>query len=178
MLQVFCRNTGTTRKFVEGTSLLKMLEEFDFERPYQILSAKVNNVSQGLKFRVYQNKDIEFLDAREPSGMRVYCRSLCFLLCKAASDEFPGCRVYMEHPISRGYFFHLHKAGDAPVTQVDVDALKARMRSMVEKDMPFHRYDVHTEEAIRIFSESGSFDKVRLLQTGDEVYTDYYTLLM
>ena len=176
MLQIFCRNTGTTRKFVEGTSLLKMLEEFDFERPYQILSAKVNNVSQGLKFRVYQNKDIEFLDAREPSGMRVYCRSLCFLLCKAASDEFPGCRVYMEHPISRGYFFHLHKAGDAPVTQVDVDALKARMRSMVEKDMPFHRYDVHTEEAIRIFSESGSFDKVRLLQTSDEVYADYYTL--
>lgn len=176
MLQIFCKNTNTTRKYVEGTSLLKMLDDFDFEKPFPIISAKVNNVSQGLKFRVYQNKEVEFLDAREPSGMRVYCRSLCFLLCKSAADVFPGCRVYMEHPISHGYFFHLYKSDSSAVTQEDVDALKARMRGIVEQDMPFHRYDVHTEEAIKIFNANGSYDKVRLLQTNDEVYSDYYTL--
>lgn len=176
MLQIFCKNTGTTKKFVEGTSLLKMLEEFDFERPYRIISAKVNNVSQGLKFRVYQNKDVEFLDAREPSGMRVYCRSTCFLLCKAAADVFPGCRVYMEHPISNGYFFHLHKADGSEVTQENVDTLKARMRGIVEEDMPFHRYNVKTEEAIEIFKSIDYYDKVNLLETSDEVYSDYYTL--
>lgn len=109
MVQVYCKNTRTSRKFPEGTSLLQMLSEFEFERPYPIISAKVNNVSQGLKFKVYQNKDIEFIDVRESSGRRVYCRSLCFLLFKAATDIFPGSKLYMEHPISHGYFCHLRK---------------------------------------------------------------------
>ena len=77
MLQIYCKNTGTSRNYQEGTSLLNMLPDFEFDRPYPIVSAKVNNVSQGLKFRAYQNKDIEFIDVRHPSGMRVYCRSLC-----------------------------------------------------------------------------------------------------
>ena len=80
MLQIFCKNTRTTRNFPEGTSLLEALSGFDFEKPYPIVSAKVNNVSQGLKFKLYQNRDVEFMDVRESSGMRVYTRSLCFLL--------------------------------------------------------------------------------------------------
>ena len=119
MIQIYCKNTGTTGKFREGTSLLQMLGEFQFEQPYPIVSAKVNNVSQGLKFRAYQNKDIEFVDVRQPSGMRAYCRSLCFLLCKAAADVFPESRVFMEHPISNGYFCHLRKADGTPVTSED-----------------------------------------------------------
>ena len=77
MIRIYCKNTGTSREFPEGISLLEVLSAFEFEKPYPIVSAKVNNVSQGLKFKVYNNKDIEFLDLRDPSGMRVYCRSLC-----------------------------------------------------------------------------------------------------
>ena len=176
MLQVYCKNTKSSKKFPEGTSLLQMLSEFEFERPYPIVSAKVNNVSQGLKFKVYQNKDIEFIDVREASGMRVYCRSLCFLLFKAATDVFPGSKLYMEHPISHGYFAHLRKADDTEVTCDDLKLLEARMKEIVEKDMPFHRYDVQTDRAIKEFRKAGYDDKVRLLETSGEAYTDYYTL--
>ena len=176
MVQVYCKNTGETKRFPEGTSLLQMLSEFDCHRPYPIVSAKVNNVSQGLKFKVYQNKDIEFIDVREPSGMRVYCRSLCFLLFKAAQDVFPGSKLYMEHPISHGYFCHLRKADDTEVTETDLTLLEDRMHALVEKDMPFHRYDVQTERAIKEFRKAGYDDKVKLLETSGEAYTDYYTL--
>ena len=176
MVQVYCKNTQQTKRFPEGTSLLQMLSEFDFKSPFPIVSAKVNNVSQGLKFKVYQNKDIEFMDVRESSGMRVYCRSLCFLLYKAASDVFPGSKLYMEHPISRGYFCHLRKADGTDVTADDLALLEDRMHELVEKDMPFHRYDVQTERAIKEFRKAGFDDKVRLLETSGEAYTDYYTL--
>ena len=176
MLQVYCKNSRTTRKFPEGTSLVQMLEDFEFERPYPIVSAKVNNVSQGLKFKVYQNKDIEFLDVREHSGRRVYFRSLCFLLFKAATDVFPGSRLFMEHPISGGYFCHLRKADGTDLTCEDLKFLEAKMRELVEKDLPFHRYDVQTDRAIKEFRKSGYDDKVRLLETSGEAYTDYYTL--
>ena len=104
MLKIYCKNTGSYKFFKEGTTLLDMLPEFEFYKPYDILSAKVNNVSEGLKFRVFNNRDIEYLDYRSYSGRNVYCRSLCFLLCKAAQDEFPGCSIIMRRPISKGYF--------------------------------------------------------------------------
>ena len=176
MVQVFCKNTGESKRFPEGTSLLQMLTEFDCHRPYPIVSAKVNNVSQGLKFKVYQNKDIEFIDVRESSGMRVYCRSLCFLLFKAATDVFPGSRLYMEHPISHGYFCHLRKADGNNLSPMDLQLLEDKMKELVAKDLPFHRYDVQTERAIKEFRKAGFEDKVRLLETSGEAYTDYYTL--
>lgn len=176
MIQVYCKNTGTYKSFREGTTLLDMLPEFVFDRPYPIVSAKVNNVSQGLKFRVYNNRDIEFVDATVPSGMRVYNRSLFFLLCKAAHDVFKGSRLYVEHPISHGYYCELNKADGSRITVQDVEKIKARMQSMVERDMNFHRFEVQTEEAIRIFREKGAEDKAKLLETSGQVYMDYYTL--
>ena len=176
MVQVFCKNTQETKRFPEGTSLAQMLTEFKCQGPYPIVSAKVNNVSQGLKFKVYQNKDIEFIDAREPSGMRVYCRSLYFLLYKAACDVLPGSKLYIEHPISHGYFCHIRKADDTEITPQDSALVEGRMKELVEKDLPFHRYDVQTERAIKEFKKAGFEDKVRLLETSGEAYTDYYTL--
>ena len=174
MIQVYCKNTGTYKSFREGTTLLDMLPSFDFAQPFPIVSAKVNNVSQGLKFRVYNNRDVEFVDATSASGMRVYNRSLFFLMCKAAHDVVKGSRLYVEHPISHGYYCELVKADGGKVTQADVDKIKARMQSIVDRDLNFHRYEVQTDEAIKIFK--GSEDKVRLLRTSGQVYMDYYTL--
>lgn len=176
MLQIFCKNTGTSKKYPEGTSLLQMLGDFEFDQPWPIVSAKVNNVSQGLKFKVYKSKDIEFVSIKEESGRRVYSRSLCFLLYKAAVDIFPSCELYMEYPVSGGYFFHLYKENNVPLQPAEIDLIQARMREIVQEDMPFHRYDVQTPKAIKIFRDSGYLDKVKLLETNEEVYADYYKL--
>lgn len=175
MLRIFCKNTNTSLEFQDGLTLLDMLKSFDFEQPYDIVTAKVNNVSQGLKFRVYKNKTIEFLDARDPSGMRIYTRSLCFLLTKAAHDVFPESKLYVELPISNGCFCNLHTKKE-PLTAEDVAKIKKRMKEIVAKNIPFHRYDVPTDEAIGIFKKAGYDDKVKLLQTSGQVYTNYYTL--
>ena len=103
MLQIRCKNNNVTKSFPEGTSLLDVYQEFadEIQLPYPVVSAKVNNTSQGLKFRLYQNRDVEFLDAREGSGHRVYMRSLSFLLYKATQDVFPGSKLFIEHSLSR-----------------------------------------------------------------------------
>lgn len=176
MVQVYCKNTKESKRFPEGTSLAQMLSEFNPSLPYPAVSAKVNNVSQGLKFKVYQNKDVEFMDVREASGMRVYCRSLCFLLYKASLDVLPEIKLYMEHPIGHGIFIHLRKADNTDITPDEISAIKEKMLELVQKDMPFHRYDVQTDKAIKEFRKSGYMDKVKLLETSGEAYTDYYTL--
>ena len=79
MLQIYCKNINQTRSFREGISLLEIYNDFGLDMPYGVVSAKVNNKVEDLNFRVYYNKDVEFLDITNPSGMRTYFRSLCFM---------------------------------------------------------------------------------------------------
>ena len=178
MLQIRCKNNNVTKSFPEGTSLLDIYQEFadDIKLPYPVVSAKVNNASQGLKFRVYQNRDVEFLDAREGSGHRVYVRSLCFLLYKATQDIFPGSKLFIEHTISRGYYCNFKKKNNESLAEGDVERLYERMQEIVNLDMPFRRTEATNEEAIRVFAERGFSDKVKLLETSGQIYSDYYTL--
>ncbi len=178
MLQIRCKNNNMTKSFPEGTSLLDVYQEFadSIHLPYPVVSAKVNNVSQGLKFRLYQNRDVEFMDAREGSGHRVYVRSLCFVLYKATQDLFPGSKLFIEHSISRGYYCNFKKKGGDSLADGDIEHIRQRMQEIISLDMPFRRNEATTEEAIRIFAERGFTDKVKLLETSGQVYTYYYTL--
>ena len=176
MIQVYCLNTKTTKEFNEGTTLLDMLPEFEFDRPYPIVSAKVNNVSQGLKFRVYNSRDVEFIDLTHHTARLVYFRSLAFLLYKAAQDLFPGSKLNMEHPISKGCFCRIKKSDGMILDANDVAALRVRMRAIVADDIPFHRHEARVEDAVKMFGKQGQEDKVKLLETSGKAYTDYYTL--
>jgi uridine kinase len=178
MLQIRCKNNNITKSFPEGTSLIDVYQEFadELQMPYPVVSAKVNNTSQGLKFRLYQNRDVEFLDARDGSGHRVYVRSLCFVLYKATCDIFPGSKLFIEHPLSRGYYCNFKKRGNEVLTDEDVEAIRQRMQEIIDLDIPFRRNEATTEEAVRVFAERGFADKVKLLETSGQIYSDYYTL--
>lgn len=176
MVRIFCKNTGTYKEFLEGTPLLDIAPQFEFDKPYDILAAKVNNVAEGLRFRVFHNRDVEFLDYRTYIGRNFYSRSLCFLLYKATRDMFPESRMTIRRPISKGYFCSVYKNDGSSLTEEDVEAIGARMRELVDENIPFKRKELQIEEAIKIFKESGDLDKVKLLETCGEVYITCYSL--
>ena len=176
MVRIYCKNTGTYKEFLEGTSLLDIAPQFEFDKPYEILAAKVNNVAEGLRFRVFHNRDVEFLDYRTYIGRNFYSRSLCFLLYKATRDLFPESRMTIRRPISKGYFCSVYKNDGSFLTEEDVEAIGARMRELVDENIPFKRKELQIEEAIKIFKESGDLDKVKLLETCGEVYITCYSL--
>ena len=178
MIRIRCNNNHITKSFPEGISLVDVYQEFadDIQLPYPVVSAKVNNVSQGLKFRVYNNRDVEFIDATSGSGRRVYVRSVCFVLYKAVSDVFPGSKLFIEHPLSKCIYCNFRKKGGTPLTDADVTRICQRMQEIIDADMPFRRTEAPLDEAIRVFRERGFSDKVKLLETSGQVYTYYYTL--
>lgn len=176
MVRIYCKNTGTYKEFLEGTPLLDIAPQFEFDKPYEILAAKVNNVAEGLRFRVFHNRDVEFLDYRTYIGRNFYSRSLCFLLYKATRDLFPESRMTIRRPISKGYFCSVYKNDGSFLTEEDVEAIGARMRELVDENIPFKRKELLIEEAIKIFKESGDLDKVKLLETCGEVYITCYSL--
>lgn len=176
MVNVFCVNTNTEQSFPEGMTLMEILPSFGIGGKYPVIAAKVNNVTQGLKYRVFNSRKVEFLDYTTYIGRSVYCNSLCFLLCKAARDVFPGCRVVLRRPISKGYYCSVVKADHTVLTYSDLDRITSRMREIVDADIPFRRHEVTMEKAMEIFAGMGYDDKVKLIQTTGEVYVNYYSL--
>lgn len=174
MLQIYCKNNNSTREFPEGSSLLDIYNGFNLAMPYGPVSAKVNNKVESLDFRVYYNKDIEFLDITSSSGMRTYVRSLFFILVKAVEELYPQGSISLEHPISKGYFCKLHI--DRTIGLDDVQRIKQKMQEIIAADIPYTRTESHTEKVVRLFEERGMPDKARLLDTYGQLYSYYYQL--
>lgn len=176
MVKVFCKNTSETKEFQEGSNLCEVLKSFKPGMPYPVLAAKVNNVVEGLRYRVFNNRDVEFIDYTSYAGRGVYCRSLCFLLAKACEDVFPGSRITMRRPISKGYFCELTKPDGSGTGASDIERIRNRMKEIVKAGTDFKRHEVKTAEAVKLFSGLGYDDKVKLIATSGEVYISYYTL--
>ena len=174
MIQIYCVNNGKTLDFPTGCELLDIFPATGVELPYPVISARVNNVTEGLNYKVYNNKDVEFLDLRDPSAMRTYVRSLCFVLYKAVSELFSDGQLFIRHPVSNGYYCSLYI--NRPITVEDVNAIKAKMKEIIAADIPFKCIESQATEAIRLFKERGRKDKVRLLETSGRLYTKYYML--
>lgn len=178
MVNIYCVNTGESKAFTEGTTLLEMLSSFAPSLPleHRVVAAKVNNVVQGLKYKAFNSRQVEFLDYTSYCGRSVYTSSLCFLLCKAVGDVLPGSRVILRRPISKGYYCTIEKPDATSITDEELATITSRMRHLVDAAIPFRRHEVRTDEAIEMFGDLGYDDKVKLLRTSGDVYVNYYTL--
>lgn len=173
-IQIRCKNNKKTQKFAIGSTLSDIYNEFNLKMPYGPVSAKVNNKVEGMHYRVYHDKDVEFLGLHSASGLRAYTRSLFFVLCKAVHDIFPDGSVVIDIPVSNGYYCNL-KIGRA-VTQQDVDRLRTRMQEIIDAAMPIHRFECPAEDAIEMFRRAGAVSKVKLLESVGKLYTTYYEI--
>lgn len=173
VLTVRCVNNGKKIEIAEGCKLSELLEKADVDLKYRAMAARVNNVSRGLDFRLYNNADVEFLDICSSSGMRTYMRTLLFVVAKAVEDLYEGVHVSVEAPISNGYYLNLRHAENF---QVDIDQIRKRMDEIIAQDIPFKREVCPTQDAIKVFEAAGMRSKVKLLKSISSLYTTYYTL--
>ena len=171
---IYCTNTKTYRDFPTGENLIKILEGFAIHSQFKIVAAKVNNKIEPLNYQAYHNKTVTFVDLSEPPGMRTYVRSLCFLLSKAVAEIHPEAQLYIEHPISLGYFCRISNI--SAIDEKAIDAIKAKMWEYISADLPFEGIEEETEKVVKIFRDRGFEDKASLLETSGELYSKYYRM--
>ncbi len=174
-LTIYCKNTGTYHEVPIGASLLEIYTLVGSPLSYKPMNALVNNKTEGLTYRCWQPKDIEYVDYTQLSGMRTYVRSLCYLFSKAVNDILPDATLKLEHSISKGYYCVVHN-GMPHVDAETIGKIKQRMRELVDADLPFRLKTVRTEEAVVLFRAKGMDDKASLIESAGLPYTSYYEL--
>ena len=167
-------NNGMTVEAPVGATLEEVYQMSGLQMEHGPISAHVNNKVEGMHFRVYKQKEVEFLDITSSSGSRAYTRSLFFVLCKAAHDIYETCKVSIDIPVSNGYYVNLNIG--RPVTLDDAGAIRRRMQEIIDAALPIHRHETTTEEAIKMFSILHNKSKVKLLQSTGRLYTTFYDI--
>ena len=173
-IQIRCKNNKKTQNVEIGSTLFDVFSSFDLKMTHGPVSARVNNKVEGMHYRVYNSKDVEFLDMTSASGSRAYTRTLFFVLCKAVQDIYPNTDVVIDIPVSNGFYVDIRLG--RPVVDEDVNILRRRMQEIIDSKMPIRRFTVPTEEAIALFQEKGDVEKVKLLRTSGSIYTTYYKI--
>ena len=173
-VKIRCKNNGETKEIAIGSTLKEAYEAFGLSMEFGPINATVNNRTEGLNYRLYHNKDVEYFDLHSATGERCYMRTLFFVLCKSVHDLYPDSKVVIDIPVSNGYYCNLML--DHDVTETDVTRIRERMRQLIDAKLPIRRYEVPTEEAVRIFSSRGDKAKAKLLRSTGKLYTTYYEI--
>lgn len=173
-IQIRCKNNGQTLTAPIGSTLSEVFHNAGIDMKYGPICAKVNNKVEGMHYRIYHNKDVEFLDMTSGSGSRNYTRSLFFVLCKAVHDLYPQSKVVIDIPVSKGYYVDLTIGHE--VTDSDVASIRQRMQQIIDAKMPIRRFEVPTEDAVKMFEEKGDKAKSKLLRSAGSLYTTYYQI--
>ena len=178
-INILVQNNGKNIEVPMGAHLEEVYQLSGVELEHGPISARVNNKVEGMHYRIYNQKEVEFLDITSPSGIRAYTRTLFFILCKAAHELFDEpngttCKVVIDIPISNGYYVDLQLG--RPVTPDDVAAIRQKMQDIIDAAIPIHRFETTTEKAIEMFKESGSYSKVKLLKSTGRLFTTYYDI--
>lgn len=174
MVTIYCKNTQSYHDFPLGSSLLEIYHALDIHLPYPVVAARVNYKAEDLNFYIYKPKDIEFIDASTPSGMRCYVRTLSMVLSRAVHDLFPNAELRIEHPISKGYYCTLGKL-DRPLDEQVVKEIKEQMCRLIAEDKPIICEERQTKVVKELF-RSRTDGEVTLFETLGNPYCRYFRM--
>jgi len=153
---------GVKKQIKKGTSLLELAKFSQTERELNIVAARVDNKVKDLNNVLDRDCSVSFIDLSSEDGVRVYKRSLFFILAKAVQEIFPDRKLSIRHSISRGTYCEIY--GRKELTVEDVKKLEDKMKEIVSLRIPLKKRVVSLQEARDIFNKTGDYVKVQLLQ--------------
>ncbi len=173
--EIYCLTTGIVKQYPLGTSLHDIIRYQNIKLKFPIIGARVNNEIEELNYEIFKPKIIEFFDITNIDGMRMYKRSLSFVLMKAVKDLYPNTQLRIQHSISKGFYCEIDNLDSELNLQV-VSDIETRMRQIIELDIPFENKELPVSEVLKLFRENNFLEKEKLFQYCPTLYTSVYFL--
>ncbi len=174
-IEIFCKNTDSTHIYPMGTSLLEISRNLNIKTQNTLCGAIVNHKVKELSFCLVKPKHIEFIDVSHPDGIRMYIRSLIFVLYAAVKEVFPHVALRVQNGISNGYFCELPGL-EREITESDIFSIKQEMRAIIEADIPFVKKGIITSAVVDLLEKQGLHDKAELFEQQGHLYSYLYFL--
>lgn len=175
LIKVVCDNTGETIEVLMGSTLKELEQQLGISNKNSFLAAYVNHRIKELNYKIYTPITVRFIDTTSFEGLRVYRRTATFILQKAIHDLYPSCKLHIRHIIGNSGFF-CNIVGDKNISEIDIAAIKIRMQEVIDLDIQITRSMILTKDARERYAEFDYSDKIALLDTRPQLYSELYTL--
>ena len=173
-MEIYCINNKKTQSFNPGVTYTDVFARLDVRLKSSPVCVTANGRLTDMEAKVYEDCDVEFLDATSSIGARSYSQGLVFVLAKAVAELYPGGQIRVSNAVSKGFYCPVEIG--RPVTEDDVTTISERMGSIIGRNLPFVKHTAHTADVADIMSRAGREDTARLLRSIGSIYTSYYTL--
>ncbi|MBK5247394.1 MAG: nucleoside kinase [Peptostreptococcaceae bacterium] len=158
-----------------GITIEELIKDYNEELPYTIIAAKVNNKIEALTYRLKRPAEIELLDMRNQAANLIYQYSLSLIYLKAINDVLGKVRVEIKNSLNKGLFTNIKTF--KPITNEDIKKVQARMREIVNEDIPFIKHVVDKDTALDQLLSDAQREKIKMLQkAGDVKRVKFYSL--
>lgn len=173
-IQIYCENNQATLYVEEGTSLGEVLDMLALHTESPVIACFVDNRLKELNSRIYSPKNLRYVEMGSTDGMRVYARSLFFLLQKAVLDCYPDAQLRILHTAARGYYGEISGIGTVGAEQIET--IKQRMRVLVDMNLPIVRDKMLLSDVEKLYHGYGYEDKLALLGTRPQYFITVYNM--
>ena len=133
-------------KIKEGTTFKTVIDEYFDDK--DIVLCELEGIYYELSLEVPSCGELKAINSNSSIGGKVYARTLQFIFIKATLDLFPNAKITIEHSVGKGIFGEVYKERD--LNEEDIEDIKAKMKELIDKDLPINKIKVTKEEAINI----------------------------
>lgn len=171
-IEVFVKGKGSYR-VVSGITLGEFCDQLDNDLDYPAVAAIIDNHLRDVYFPLDRDCEVEMVDLTSDAGLKIYRRSVVFLMIKASWDLFPGRKLMIKHSLSNGLYCEFL---DGASTIQEIEMISRRMEELVAQDLPINRILVDTEVARQLFTDQDQDDTVEILEYRNKSKVHVYEL--
>ena len=156
---------GSIYEYPQYITLMEISKDFQKDYEHDIILAFVNHKLRELFKTVKQDCSIRFVTTAEDAGHKTYVRGMILIMLKAFYAEIGSEnieKVSVEHSI--GNSLYCDYSGSVVLTKERIDAVKRRMEELIQRDIPFMKRSIGTDDAIELFRQYRMYDKERLFR--------------
>jgi uridine kinase len=141
----------------------------------RIVAALVNGQLRELSHVLKNDASLSPITMADSDGVRIYRRSLSFLMIVAAAEIFPKEIITIKHSMPFGGYY-CERENDRPFTKNQLKKLHGRMQELVDADLPINHVQVGLNEALQLFRDWGDLEKADLFSRRRKDYLTLYEL--
>ncbi|MEM6852012.1 MAG: threonine--tRNA ligase [Pseudomonadota bacterium] len=166
---------GSLRNFDGPVSGADLAASISKSLAKKALAVKIDGEVRDLSTSIDRDAAVEIVTATTEDGLDLIRHDAAHLLAQAVQDLFPGTQVTIGPNIEDGFFYDF--ARDEPFREEDLEKIEARMRELVDADLPTKKVVMERDQAVKHFEEIGETYKaeiIRDLPASEEIRVYYH----
>ena len=137
----------------ENTKISELLKDQIAESEYPVVGAKFNNEYKNLDYSLEESGKIELIDINSKEGMKIYRRTLTFIMGMAFWRAYPKAHIVVDYQLSNAMYCTIE---NMEVTEEMMQKVKAKMQEIIDKDMKIEKRTMTRKEAEEFYKKTNT----------------------